>query len=189
MAVTLRLERNRNDQQSRQRNSSTKKKSRKSFTQIQDVRERVSKWRQDRVRRVDTVERVLKQEQDEEDLLLSTDISSITSATSEMTNNHIDTTARRLRYDTSSQRPLRRVVKKLLRQREAKERAKKNTNQSEETWKSSFERLDRHRKGFLSSATFLRVLRVYVLFISQEKSLTKNVTRARTQVRPTFVES
>ena len=187
MAVTLRLERNRNDQQSRQRNSSTKKKSRKSFTQIQDVRERVSKWRQDRVRRVDTVERVLKQEQDEEDF---TDISSITSVASEMTNNHIDKTARRLRYDTSSQRPLRRVVKKLLRQREAKERAKKNTNRSEETtWKSSFERLDRHRKGFLSSATFLRVLRVYVLFISQEKSLTKNVTRARTQVRPTFVES
>ena len=172
MAVTLRLERSRNDRQSRQRKSSTKKKSgRNTFTQIQDVRERVSKWRQDRVRRVDTVERVLKQEQDEEDLLLSTDISSITSATSEMTNNHIDTTARRLRYDTSSQRPLRRVVKKLLRQREAKERAKKNTNQSEETWKSSFERLDRHRKGFLSSATFLRVLRVYVSFISQEKSL------------------
>ena len=174
MAVTLRLERSRNDRQSRQRKSSTKKKSsRNTFTQLEDVRERVSKWRQDRVRRVDTVERVLKQEQDEEDLLLSTDISSITSATSEMSNNHIDTTARRLRYDTSSQRPLRRVVKKLLRQREAKERAKKNTNQSEETWKSSFERLDRHRKGFLSSATFLRVLRVYVLFISQEKSLTK----------------
>ena len=144
MAVTLRLERSRRNDMTlkRHKNNPTttvveNKEKRRIFTQIQDVRERVSKWREDRVRRVDTVERVLrKQKQDEDDLFLSTaDISSITSASSETS--HVDTTARRLEYITSSssssslsQRSLRRVVEKLLRQREAKQRAMLSSKKS-----------------------------------------------------------
>ena len=143
MAVTLRLERSRRNDTTLKRHTNNptttvveNKEKRRIFTQIQDVRERVSKWREDRVRRVDTVERVLrKQKQDEDDLFLSTaDISSITSASSETS--HVDTTARRLEYITSSsssslsQRSLRRVVEKLLRQREAKQRAMLSSKKS-----------------------------------------------------------
>ena len=151
MAITLRIERNGN----RSSNTKIKKKKKKTdskLTQIQDVRDRVSKWKQDRERRIHKIERVL-QEKEIQDTHTSFSIE-----TEDTT-----TIARRLDYTHSSLsnvRSLQRIATKLTRQREAKQRASKK--KSDETWQNSFERLDRHQRGRITRAAFSRVLRTYI---------------------------